>query len=168
MLVRIRDTGEVLSDDEFRRLHANTSFPSTLTDENLDDFGADPVFDGVQPVVTDNQYLTFDGAEELNGQWFTKWLVIDYTPEEITQRLEQWRQSASCTPFQGRMALSDAGLLSNVEAAVAGADEKTKVAWEYALVWERNSPMFIALMSALGVTDNEADDLMKAASQITA
>lgn len=168
MRLRIRETGAVVYQDEFRAMHPNTSFPLVLSEELLNDFGADPVFEGPQPTLTADQYAQADGVELINGQWFTKYVAVDYTAEELAARVDQWRQSAVVTPFQGRMALADAELLSNVEAAVAAADEKTKVAWEYALEWKRMSPMIATLGAALSLTDAEIDDLFKAASQIVA
>lgn len=168
MRLRIRETGAVMYDDEFRRLYADTSFPAILTVDLLSDFGADPVLEGPQPTLTADQYAQYDGVEEINGQWFTKYIAVDYTPEEIAERLQQWRRTTSCTPFQGRIALSDAGLLANVDVAINSADEKTKIAWEYALVWERTSPMIETLAGALGLTDVQVDDLFRAAQQITA
>jgi hypothetical protein len=168
MRYRIRETGAVVYDNEFRALYPNTSFPAVLTVELLNDFGADPVLEGPQPMLTADQYARYDGVEQTEGTWFTVYTAVDYTPEELAARLEQWRQQTSCTPFQGRIALSDANLLANAEAAVNAADEKTKTAWEYALVWQRSSPMIAALGSALGMTDEQIDDLFKAAQQITA
>ena len=168
MRLRIRETGAVVYDQEFRALHPNTSFPLVLTPETLDDFGADPVLEGPQPTLTVSQYARYDGVEETNGQWFTKYIAVDYTAEELAAQLEQQRASMVCTPFQGRMALSDAGLLSAVETAIAAADEKTKVAWEYALEWRRSSPMIAALSTALNMTDAEIDELFRNAAKITA
>jgi len=115
MRLRIRETGAVMYDDEFRRLYPDTSFPQVLSESLLNDFGADPVFEGPQPILTPTQYSKYDGVEETKGQWFTKYIAVDYTPEELAQRLADWRQSTSCTPFQGRMALADANLLTQVE-----------------------------------------------------
>lgn len=168
MRLRIRDTGSVMYDDEFRRMYPDTSFPQVLTVELLNDYGADPVFEGPQPTLTENQWSKYDGVEQIDGKWYTKYIAVDYTPEEIAQRLEQWRQSTSCTPFQGRMALVDAGLLAQAQAAVDAADEKTKVAWEYALVWNRTSPMIETLGASLGLTDVAIDDLFKSAQKIQA
>jgi len=168
MRLRIRETGAVVYDNEFRAMYPDTSFPLVLTAELLNDFGADPVLEGPQPPLTENQYASYDGVEEISGQWFTKYVAVDYTIEELAARTEQWRQSASCTPFQGRMALADAGLLSDVETAVAAADEKTRVAWEYALLWQRTSPMIAALAGALQMSEAQIDDLFKAAAQISA
>jgi hypothetical protein len=47
-------------------------------------------------------------------------------------------------------------------------DANTKIAWEYAIEWKRNSPMITNLMAALSISDTQADDLFKAAAQITA
>ena len=123
--------------------------------------------------------ICVEGAPELdNGVWKRSWVIekIYSSPsEEATalaayeaKAIQAWREQTTCTPFQGRIALSNSGLLANVEAAVAAADEKTKVAWEYALEWKRNSPMIATLGAALSLTDAEIDDLFKAASQIVA
>ena len=169
MRLRIRETSAVVYDNEFRAMYPDTSFPLVLTADLLNDFGADPVLEGPQPTLAANQYSRYDGVQQdTDGNWMTHYVAVDYTAEELAAQTEQWRQSASCTPFQGRMALADAGLLSNVEAAITAADEKTKVAWEYALEWKRNSPMIATLMAALNISDSQADDLFKAASQITA
>ena len=45
---RIRSTGEVLSDKEFRRRHKNTSFSRLLDEELLDAFDTDIIFEGTQ------------------------------------------------------------------------------------------------------------------------
>ena len=169
MRLRIRETSAVVYDNEFRALYPNTSFPAVLSVELLNDFGADPVLEGPQPTLTADQYAVYDGViQDANGNWMTSYVAVDYTAEEIAARVEQWRQSATVTPFQGRVALSDAGLLANVETAIAAADEKTKVAWEYALEWKRNSPMITSLATALNMADAQVDDLFKAASQIVA
>jgi len=75
MELRIRDTGQVMTDSEFRSLHPNTSFPPQLTVELLDSFGADPVLNGPQAQPTRYQVAFRDGVEEINGQWFTKYVV---------------------------------------------------------------------------------------------
>lgn len=169
MQIRIRDTGAVVYESEFRELHPNTSFPLVIPSELLNDFGADPVLEGPQPTLTADQYAVYDGViQDANGNWMTSYVAVDYTAEEIAARVEQWRQSATVTPFQGRVALSDAGLLANVETAIAAADEKTKVAWEYALEWKRMSPMIVTLATSLNLTDEQVDTLFKEAASVQA
>jgi hypothetical protein len=103
-----------------------------------------------------------------DGEWVIDWIVTDKTPEEIAAELASWRQSTFCTPFQGRMALAESNLLTQVEAAINSADQKTKVAWEYALEWKRTSPMIETLATALGLSEIQVDDLFRTAKQITA
>jgi hypothetical protein len=171
MRLRIRETSAVVYDNEFRALYPNTSFPAVLSVELLNDFGADPVLEGPQPTLTADQYAVYDGViQDANGNWMTSYVAVDYTAEEIAAKVEQWRSSASCTPFQGKAALFQAGLLDDVEALIANAatDTLTKLAWANAVEWKRNSPMIMSLSTALNMADTQVDDLFKAASQIVA
>lgn len=81
MEIRIREDGSVVTDSEFRAMHPNTSF-GPLDAETLDAFGADVVLEGPQPSHTLYQYIQRDGAEEVDGQWFTKWIVVDMNQAE--------------------------------------------------------------------------------------
>jgi hypothetical protein len=95
MLIRIRDTGAVITDGEFRTMHGNTSFPQQLTVELLDSFGADPVLEGAQPTGEPWQYPVGDGVEEIGGQWFTKWTLgpTFATPEEEAAYIAAWEEA---------------------------------------------------------------------------
>jgi hypothetical protein len=83
MELRIRDTGQVMTESEFRSLHPNTSFPPQLTVELLDSFGADPVLNGPQAQPTRYQVAFRDGVEEINGKWFTKYSAADMDADAI-------------------------------------------------------------------------------------
>lgn len=168
MRYRIRSTGAVVYLNELLAMYPDTSFPAVLTPEIIDELGADPVLEGPQPPLTENQYAQYVGVEEINGRWYTKYIAVDYTPEEIEARLEQWRQSASCTPFQGKAALFEAGLLDDVETLIASAatDTLTKLAWANAVEWKRMSPMILSLATALELSPAQVDDLFKAAANI--
>lgn len=75
MQVRIRESGAVMYENEFRALFPSASLP-TLTEEVLDSLGADVVFEGPQATGgTRYQYSIRDGVEEINGQWFTKYIL---------------------------------------------------------------------------------------------
>lgn len=71
-------------EDEFRRYVKTTSGGSfdTLTIEILHENGADPVLEGPQANPTRYQIAFRDGVEEINGQWFTKYSIVDMTDEE--------------------------------------------------------------------------------------
>lgn len=168
--IRIRESGAVVSDSAFRIMHKETSFTAVLDAGVLDAFGADPVYDGLQPTLSENQYASYDGVEEIDGKWFTKYVAVDYTPEELAASLDAWRHSATVSPFQGRAALLHANLLEQVEAMMSqpGVDPKSKLAWQYALVWERTSQLIISLSEQLGLTDEQVDDLYRYGMTVTA
>lgn len=65
----------------------------------------------------------------------------------------------SVSPRQIRQALTQAGLRSGVEAAVAAGSQDLKDWWEYATAFERQHSMVIAMATGLGVTEQQLDDL---------
>jgi hypothetical protein len=76
MEVRIRETGQVVNEQEFRRLYPNTSFPEVLTPDILETFQVDPILEGPQATTTPPYEISFrDGVEEINGKWFTKYSI---------------------------------------------------------------------------------------------
>ena len=77
MEIRIRETGQVMFEGEFRSMHPETSFPVPLTAEILADFGADVVLEGPQAQPTRYQVAYRDGVEQIDGKWFTKYSVAD-------------------------------------------------------------------------------------------
>ena len=81
MEIRIRATGAVMFEQEFRAMHPNTSFPPQLTAELLDGMGADPVLEGPQAQPTRYQVAFRDGVYQDGGQWFTKYSVADMEQE---------------------------------------------------------------------------------------
>ena len=84
---RIRSTGEVLSDQEFRRRHKNTSF-SRLLDENLlDAFDTDIVFEGPQKQGPPPYSYTYrDGVEKIGDKWYTKYTIGQRDKEPIDKK----------------------------------------------------------------------------------
>ena len=77
MEIRLRSTGAVMTEGEFRSLHPETSFPYQLTEELINSLEADLVFEGPQAQPTRYQYAYRDGVEQVDGRWFTKWSVAD-------------------------------------------------------------------------------------------
>ena len=86
MQVRIRTTGQVMYESEFRALHPNTSMPQQLSEELLNDFGADVVFEGPQAQPTRYQIGFADGVEQIDGKWYTKYSVAEMDSEAITAK----------------------------------------------------------------------------------
>ena len=76
MEIRNRSTGAVITDSQFRADNPNTSFPKQITADILDGFGYDPVLNGAAATVSGPYERSVrDGVEEINGQWFTKFIV---------------------------------------------------------------------------------------------
>ena len=67
---------------------------------------------------------------------------------------------------QARLALHGAGLLDDVEAAVALADKAVQIEWEFSSELRRDWPTLVGLATALSLTDAQIDDLFIAASQL--
>lgn len=89
MEIRIKQTGEVVSEQTFRAMHPNTSMPQQLTEELINDFGGDVVFEGPQASGgTVYQYSQRQGVEQINGKWYTKYVLgpvfTDTTAEDGT------------------------------------------------------------------------------------
>jgi len=87
MELRNRTTGDVITDDEFRRINAGTSFPAVLNTEIFDSFGYDPVLEGPQATtIPPYQYSQRDGVVEVDGKWFTHYIAgpifHDYTDDK--------------------------------------------------------------------------------------
>lgn len=69
--------------------------------------------------------------------------------------------------MQAILALHDAGLLDDIQAIMEQADARTKLAWETATEFSKNSPTIAALWQAMGKTEEELDMLFNAAKSIT-
>lgn len=70
------------------------------------------------------------------------------------------------TPYQARVALTNAGLRDQVETVVAQADQGTRDAWEYGIAVDRHSPMIVALAGTIGLTEEQVNELFIQASQV--
>lgn len=71
---------------------------------------------------------------------------------------------------QARLALLGAGLLANVNAAVAGmtgaAGDAARIEWEYAQEVRRDSALAASLVAGLGLTDTQLDALFVAGAAL--
>ena len=89
MEIRVRATGAVMLEDEFRAYQRAIDGPSwgTTTDEVLEALGADVVFEGPQATPTRYQVSFRDGVEQdAGGRWFTKYSVADLDAEGIAAK----------------------------------------------------------------------------------
>ena len=76
MEIRNRSTGAVITDSQLRADNPGTSFPKQITADILDGFGYDPVLNGPAANVSGPYERSVrDGVEQINGQWFTRFIV---------------------------------------------------------------------------------------------
>lgn len=102
MEIRLRDTGQVMFEGEFRAYQQTIGGPSwdQTTMEVLEALGADPVFEGPQATGgTQYQYSQRQGVEQgTDGNWYTKYVLgpifvdqpaTEFQPAKTAQELEQ-------------------------------------------------------------------------------
>ena len=76
MEIRNRESGAVTTVSQFKASYPNTSFPKNITSNILDSYGYDPVLNGAAATVTAPYGVsTRDGVEQIDGQWFTKFVA---------------------------------------------------------------------------------------------
>jgi hypothetical protein len=78
MEIRIRNTGEVMTEITFRTTFKDRVLPKQLSEEWLADFagGCDIVFEGPQATTTSPYEFSYRfGVEQIEGKWYTKYSV---------------------------------------------------------------------------------------------
>jgi len=85
---RIRETGEVISDSEFRLRNKHTSFPRIIDEPLQDQFGIDMIFEGPQRQGPPPYSQTYrDGIECIKGKWYTKYSIRQQDKEPIDEQM---------------------------------------------------------------------------------
>ena len=93
-------------------------------------------------------------------------IVIDPARKEAAKAAA--RAGMVCSRFQAKAALTQMGLLDAAEAVIAQADALTRLAWAEAVEYRRTSPTINAMGVALGLTEDQMDDLFAIAMSIEA
>jgi hypothetical protein len=80
------------------------------------------------------------------------------------------RVPKSISMRQARLALLGAGLLAQVDAAIAAMPgvegEAARIEWEYASEVRRDNPLFTAMAAQLGLSGEQLDDLFRTAATL--
>lgn len=73
---------------QLKAANTNVSFPSSVSDATMAEYGAMRVFNATQPVLTDTQVLEEDPPvfSTEDQRWTQVWRVRDMTAEEVTSR----------------------------------------------------------------------------------
>ena len=127
------------------------------------------VYDQLKPNITAHhaQYgevlVPVAGLENTGTEDSPVWQAIE---ADIHDR----RAAMVANRMQARIALHQAGLLSQVEDAVAQADPVAQIAWTDATEFQRLSPTIAALADAIDppLTDEQLDAIFEAAMEVTA
>lgn len=87
--------------------------------------------------------------------------IIDNS-EEMKDRLREFRDDG--IPYkisirQAKLALLEAGLLDDIENAMASADRSVQISWEYATEFERDNPLILYFQSQLNLSKEQVDNL---------
>jgi len=92
MQIRIRESGAVMYESEFRAYTKANGGPSweTTTTEVLEALGADVVLEGAQATGgTVYQYSQASGVEQIDGKWYTKYVLGPVFTDGETTAVEQ-------------------------------------------------------------------------------
>ena len=96
----------------------------------------------------------------------------DDTPDwqPVYPSLEQKRELMVVSRFQAKAALARSDLLDTVESLMASeaATLECRLAWQDAIEFRRLSPTMLQMAAALGLTDEQLDDLFELAATIEA
>jgi desulfoferrodoxin (superoxide reductase-like protein) len=133
---------------------------------------------GKEPLIkTDEEFLEHLkvqlGVEEVPHpvleEYFIRFINVGIdTLEDQLADLEDNRVPKVVSRFQARAALAMAGLLDAVEAVIGQADIITRIAWQDAQEFRRDSPTIAALAATLNLTNEQLDALFIQAATITA
>jgi hypothetical protein len=106
MLIRVRSTGAVMYEPEFRTYMSQTTGASwnQTTDVILNELGADPVLNGPYPSCGTYQYVNGGPVVEIDGQWYTSFIVEDMNAEQIAAKNAEL---AANNKTKGKQILSD-------------------------------------------------------------
>jgi len=115
MEIRLRNTGEVITDGEFRALYPTTSFPPQLSAGLLDSFDADVIFEGPQPAATRYQFVARQGVIQMaDGSWYRNYVAIDM-PDEAKSALDAQQASSVRADRNARLAATDWRVIKALE-----------------------------------------------------
>jgi len=173
MYVKVGNDGvpQLYSLTQLRKDNPNVSFPVVFNDDILAPFNVFPVSVLPKPSYDDaTEKLVAREPQEINGAWILAYDVVAMSPEEVADKLAQKRAQMSCTPRQARLALSKSGKYGAVKAFMAQLPaeqkEEADIEWEYATQFERTSGLLVTLTAAMGMTEQEVDDLFDLAQTL--
>ncbi len=137
--------------------------------------------------LTDLQYVDPDNTiiDMTVSGWFDEAIPFTYHPGDTADlTLVVWQmlsnnnytirpytvpvppQVVVVTPRQIRLALTQLGLRTAVEAYIAAASQDVKDSWDYSMQFEIDHPLIVACMAALGKTEDDLKALFNLAGTL--
>ena len=94
-------SGQVMYEAEFRAYTLSNGGPTwgTTTPEVLAELGASVVLESPTPTFTRYQGIARDGVEQIDGQWFTKWKIVDF--DDAVKEVVDEQQAKSVRTTRG-------------------------------------------------------------------
>lgn len=133
---------------------------------------------GIDPTIWALQWYGTYGEVEWREPDAPNTRITDFSPYQFL--VDRWqvahdeatapapppepRPITSVTMRQARLALLQAGLLDQVDAAIT--DPASRIEWEYATTVERNSALVQSLSAGLGLSEQQLDDLFTLAATL--
>uniref|UniRef100_A0A1A7GEE4 Uncharacterized protein n=1 Tax=biofilter metagenome TaxID=1070537 RepID=A0A1A7GEE4_9ZZZZ len=154
------ETGAVTTLEELRAAHPDTIYPIPLTVNE----GYAPLEETLPEHDPATQRLSYSPtATETGGIWSRTITVIDLTPAELAAA-KKARVPQVVTRRQARRALAIAGLLDLVQPAIDAIADPTQRAlaqidWDDATDFRRDDATLLMLSAALGLSEEQLDDL---------
>lgn len=144
---------------DLRRDNPGVSFPRDMTNFDASAWHCYPVED-TPPPEAPGKIAERIMPVQIDGVWQERWTLIDAPAPPVPEAVQM---------AQARLALLDAGLLSRVDAAIDAIPdpierEASRIEWEYRTEVYRNSQLVLSLGAALGLTDNQIDELFRQAA----
>lgn len=147
---------------DLRLAEPDWSFAEAPSAKSLAEFDIYPLAAVEPPEAGFGQRIEEGAPELVGGQWRQTWTVITISPEERRAAIRP------VTMRQARLALLAAKILGDVAPALAALPsphrDAAEIEWEYASEVRRDAPLIAALGSALGLTEDQIDDLFEAAA----
>lgn len=139
-----------------------TSFPTPRDGIDFPEHGIYWVHPTEPPEYDPETEQVVEGQpEQVEGQWRQTWTVEPLPPEPVPQAV---------TMRQARLALLQIGKLAAVDTAIDSLPDPDKSAarieWEYSQEVQRDKPFVSMLAPALGLTEEDLDNLFVLASTL--
>lgn len=84
MKYRVKETGEIKSQGELRRLNPNKILPKVWGTAVYDDLQVDPILSSPKPNITELQTAYVSGAEQDTlGNWVESWVIQDKFKDQL-------------------------------------------------------------------------------------